>query len=58
MSGLSICIFVQALDTLGRTKWRINKRILDVVEILWSQGGGIAGLVNRKDVSGLSQCLS
>ncbi|XP_064948513.1 DNA-directed RNA polymerase 3B, chloroplastic-like isoform X2 [Musa acuminata AAA Group] len=40
----------EALDTLGRTKWRINRRILDVIEIVWSRGGGIAGLVDRKDI--------
>ncbi|XP_039132067.1 DNA-directed RNA polymerase 3B, chloroplastic [Dioscorea cayenensis subsp. rotundata] len=40
----------QALDTLGSTKWRVNKRILDVVESLWSTGGGIAGLIDREDV--------
>ncbi|URD75747.1 hypothetical protein MUK42_09414 [Musa troglodytarum] len=40
----------KALDTLGRTKWRINRRILDVIEIAWSRGGGIAGLVDRKDI--------
>ncbi|THU63720.1 hypothetical protein C4D60_Mb01t18810 [Musa balbisiana] len=40
----------KALDTLGRTKWRINRRILDVIEIVWSRGGGIAGLVDRKDI--------
>ena len=41
----------QALDTLGNTKWRVNRKILDVVERLWADGGNIAGLVNREDVS-------
>ncbi|KAJ0744625.1 putative DNA-directed RNA polymerase [Helianthus annuus] len=41
----------EALDTLGNTKWRINKRLLDVVESIWASGGDIAGLVNREDVS-------
>lgn len=40
----------EALDILGSTKWRVNRRILDVVESLWSRGGGIAGLVDRKDI--------
>lgn len=43
--------FEQALDTLGNTKWRVNRKILDVVERLWADGGNIAGLVNREDVS-------
>lgn len=41
----------QALDTLGNTKWRINKRVLSVVESIWSGGGNLAGLVDREDVS-------
>ncbi|GAB4838133.1 hypothetical protein Ancab_027662 [Ancistrocladus abbreviatus] len=41
---------MQALDTLGNTKWRVNRRVLSVVEILWSRGGNIAGLVDREDV--------
>lgn len=44
---------MQALDTLGNTKWRVNKRILSVVESIWAAGGNIAGLVNREDVSEL-----
>ncbi|ERN18503.1 DNA-directed RNA polymerase 1B, mitochondrial isoform X1 [Amborella trichopoda] len=40
----------EALDTLGSTKWRVNKRILDVVNRVWARGGGIAGLVDREDV--------
>ncbi|KAF3555576.1 hypothetical protein F2Q69_00016601 [Brassica cretica] len=39
----------EALDTLGNTKWRVNRKILDVVERLWADGGNIAGLVNRED---------
>lgn len=41
----------EALDTLGNTKWRVNKRLLNVVESIWAAGGDIAGLVNRQDVS-------
>ncbi|GFP94803.1 DNA-directed RNA polymerase 3 chloroplastic [Phtheirospermum japonicum] len=40
----------EALDTLGNTKWRVNKRILIVVESIWASGGNLAGLVNREDV--------
>lgn len=40
----------QALDTLGNTKWRVNKKVLTVVEALWARGGNIAGLVDREDV--------
>jgi hypothetical protein len=41
----------QALDTLGNTKWRINKRVLVVVDRIWASGGHLAGLVDREDVS-------
>lgn len=44
----------QALDTLGNTKWRVNKRVLAVVDRIWSSGGSIAGLVDRDDVSYLT----
>ncbi|GLU10284.1 hypothetical protein SLE2022_271030 [Rubroshorea leprosula] len=40
----------EALDTLGNTKWRVNKKILTVVETLWARGGKIAGLVDREDL--------
>ncbi|CAN1166839.1 DNA-directed RNA polymerase 3, chloroplastic [Linum perenne] len=40
----------EALDTLGSTKWRVNRRVLDVVETVWENGGNIAGLVDRADV--------
>ncbi|KAL4383011.1 hypothetical protein GQ457_15G004450 [Hibiscus cannabinus] len=40
----------EALDTLGNTKWRINKRVLGVVDRLWANGGRIADLVDREDV--------
>ncbi|XP_075474300.1 DNA-directed RNA polymerase 3, chloroplastic-like [Primulina tabacum] len=40
----------EALDTLGNTKWRVNNRILSVVESIWASGGNIAGLVDCKDV--------
>lgn len=44
-------ITCQALDTLGNTKWRVNKKVLNVVEDIWARGGNIAGLVDRADVS-------
>lgn len=40
----------QALDTLGYTKWRVNKRVLAVVDRIWANGGRLAGLVDREDV--------
>ncbi|KAJ4851618.1 hypothetical protein Tsubulata_047192 [Turnera subulata] len=40
----------EALDTLGSTKWRVNKRVLAVVDRIWANGGNLAGLVDREDV--------
>ncbi|KAL0430032.1 UNVERIFIED_CONTAM: DNA-directed RNA polymerase 1B, mitochondrial [Sesamum radiatum] len=40
----------QALNTLGNTKWRVNKRILSVVDRIWANGGRLADLVDREDV--------
>ncbi|OAY31446.1 DNA-directed RNA polymerase 3B, chloroplastic isoform X2 [Manihot esculenta] len=40
----------EALDTLGNTKWRVNRRVLNVVESIWARGGNVAGLVDRADI--------
>lgn len=40
----------QALNTLGNTKWRVNKRILSIVDRIWANGGRLADLVDREDV--------
>ncbi|EER88745.2 hypothetical protein BDA96_10G274900 [Sorghum bicolor] len=40
----------EALDILGSTKWRVNRRVHDVVETIWSRGGGIAGLVDKANI--------
>lgn len=40
----------EALDTLGNTKWRVNKKILSIVDRIWAKGGRMADLVDRDDV--------
>ncbi|KAG2403942.1 DNA-directed RNA polymerase [Vigna angularis] len=40
----------EALDTLGHTKWRINKKVQSVVDRIWASGGRLADLVDRYDV--------
>lgn len=40
----------QALDTLGNTKWRVNKRVLGILDRIWASGGRLADLVDREDV--------
>lgn len=46
-----LCMSVQALDVLGETRWKINRQVMEVVEKLWENGGGIADLVESTDVS-------
>ncbi|GAB2300118.1 DNA-directed RNA polymerase 2, chloroplastic/mitochondrial [Dionaea muscipula] len=40
----------EALDTLGKTKWRVNKRVLSIVDRIWASGGQLANLVDRAEV--------
>ncbi|XP_057482545.1 DNA-directed RNA polymerase 1, mitochondrial-like [Actinidia eriantha] len=40
----------EALDTLGNTKWRVNKRVIGVIDRIWASGGGLADLVDREDL--------
>lgn len=40
----------EALNTLGNTKWRVNKKILDIVDRIWASGGRLADLVDPEDV--------
>ncbi|CDP02357.1 unnamed protein product [Coffea canephora] len=41
----------EALDTLGNTKWRVNKRVLSVVDRIWASGGRLGNLVDRNDIA-------
>ncbi|CAO2825253.1 unnamed protein product [Amaranthus hypochondriacus] len=40
----------EALDTLGNTKWRVNRKVLSIIERIWANGGRLADLVDRDDV--------
>ncbi|XP_073226929.1 DNA-directed RNA polymerase 1B, mitochondrial-like [Cicer arietinum] len=41
-----------AFNTLGDTKWRVNKSVLDVIDQIWANGGRLADLVDRDDSFG------
>ncbi|KAH9611681.1 hypothetical protein KSS87_017399 [Heliosperma pusillum] len=41
----------EALNTLGNTKWRVNKKVLSIIERIWASGGRLADLVDREDVA-------
>ncbi|XP_057981950.1 DNA-directed RNA polymerase 2B, chloroplastic/mitochondrial-like [Malania oleifera] len=40
----------EALNTLGNTKWRVNKKVLNIIDRIWSSGGHLADLVDRRDI--------
>ncbi|KAL3640220.1 DNA-directed RNA polymerase 2, chloroplastic/mitochondrial [Castilleja foliolosa] len=40
----------EALDILGSTRWRVNKRVLSVIDRIWASGGRLADLVDRSDI--------
>ena len=35
------------LDVLGSTKWRLNKKVLEMIEYIWSIGGGVGEVPKR-----------
>lgn len=37
----------KVLDILGSVKWRINKKILETIEYVWSIGGGMGEVPKR-----------
>lgn len=40
----------EALNTLGHVKWRVNRRVLAVLDRIWASGGRLADLVDRDDI--------
>ncbi|KAL0461545.1 UNVERIFIED_CONTAM: DNA-directed RNA polymerase 2B, chloroplastic/mitochondrial [Sesamum latifolium] len=40
----------EALDTLGSTRWRVNKRVLSIIDRIWASGGCLGDLVDRSDI--------
>ncbi|GLJ29375.1 hypothetical protein SUGI_0579240 [Cryptomeria japonica] len=40
----------KALNVLGLTKWRVNMRVLHVIDTIWAEGGRLADLVDREDM--------
>ncbi|GAB2248408.1 hypothetical protein Droror1_Dr00008290 [Drosera rotundifolia] len=40
----------EALNTLGNTKWKVNKRVLGIIDRIWATGGRLGDLVDRDDV--------
>lgn len=40
----------ECLDAVGATPWRINRRVLEVVEELWKSGGGVPGVPHAENM--------
>jgi DNA-directed RNA polymerase len=40
-----------ALNALGETGWRVNEDIYRIVKKVWDEGGGLAALPTREDIS-------
>lgn len=41
---------LDALNVLGRTRWRINTRVYDIMNRVWQDGGGVAGIPQTRDL--------
>jgi DNA-directed RNA polymerase len=37
----------KTLDILGSVKWKLNSKILEMMEYIWSIGGGLSGIPKR-----------
>jgi DNA-directed RNA polymerase len=42
-----VSTIMKVLDTLGDVKWRINNKVLEIVEHIWSNGGGKGSIPRR-----------
>ena len=46
-NNCDINVVMKALDQLGSIGWRINQKVLDLVEYTWANGGGVASIPPR-----------
>lgn len=49
IENVDMPLIYRAVNGLQNTKWRINKRILEVMQELWDRGGDIAKLPSSED---------
>lgn len=38
----------EVLDIVGETPWRINRKIYNIMNAIWEEGGGVGGIPIRK----------
>ena len=41
LSRTDLSQLCQVLDVLGSVKWKINREVLDIMQYVWSIGGGL-----------------
>lgn len=47
LQSADLSLLFDGLNVLGSQPWRVNRAILDVAQVLWDRGGGVAGLVRK-----------
>lgn len=47
MTKADLSQICQVLDTLGAVEWRVNKKVLEIIEHVWSIGGGLGKIPKR-----------
>lgn len=47
LNSTDISTICTVLDVLSQTKWRVNKRVLEMIDFVWSIGGNCAGIPKR-----------
>lgn len=50
LGSLDLSAVYGAVNAIQATPWRINTKVLEVMERLWDEGGGVAGLPRRHDL--------
>lgn len=50
LGSLDLTEVYNAVNAIQATPWRINTKVLEVVERLWDEGGTVAGLPRRHDL--------
>jgi DNA-directed RNA polymerase len=47
MNRADLSNICNVLNTLGNVEWRVNRRILETIEYVWSIGGGLGEIPKR-----------
>lgn len=47
LQGADLTKVYKGLNALGEQEWRVNLNVLEPAQLLWDNGGGIAGLVTK-----------